>query len=449
MQALSILLLAGSILVAAPVAGVDRAAAEPARCVLVAELDDIVNSGSAGYLTSAVEATGQRGCEALLVVIDTPGGTLDATRQIVQSFLAAPVPVVTFVAPSGARAGSAGMFITLAGHVAAMAPGSNIGAAHPVMLSGEDPDKAGGKQLARKVENDAAAFARAIAEKRKRNVAWAEAAVRESSSLTAVEAEEQRVIDLSAPSRRTLLEQLDGRSVELDTGTVVLRTRGAELVPHDKTIRQRLLAVLGNPNLTYALLMIGLLGLMIEFYNPGGIVAGVIGGTALLLAAIGLNALPVQWGGVVLLVVALGLFAAELWVTSYGLLTLAGLGALLLGSGLLLDRSDPDFFADASVRLSWGVVLPLVGVVAGATGLLAWRNARSRRAPPTTGREALIGARGVALEPIDARGGVVRVQGERWAATSSQPIEADTPIRVIALQGLTLAVARADRKETT
>jgi membrane-bound serine protease (ClpP class) len=442
-------LLVGCLLAALVALGTPAGAGPTGRCVLVAELGDVVNSGTAAHLVDGVAAAERRGCDVFLVVVDTPGGMLDATRVIVQTFLTAPVPVVTYVAPAGARAGSAGMFITLAGHVAAMAPGSNIGAAHPVMLGGGDPERGGGEHMARKVENDTAAFARAIAERRERNVAWAEAAVRDSASATAVEAEEQRVIDLVAPSRRALLEALDGRELQLESRRVVLSTRDAELVVHAMTIQQRVLAVLGNPNLTYALLMIGLLGLMIEFYNPGGVIGGLVGGLSLLLAAIGLNALPVTWGGIALIAVALALFAAELWVTSYGLLTLGGLGALLLGSGLLLDRGDPDFFADASVRLSWGVVLPLAAVIASATGLLASRAAKARKAPPATGREALIGAAGFAAEPIDSHGGNVSVLGERWAAVSDQLIETGAPIRVIGLKGLTLEVQPKGTKESS
>jgi membrane-bound serine protease (ClpP class) len=186
---------------------------------------------------------------------------------------------------------------------------------------------------------------------------------------------------------------------------------------------------------------------LIEFYKPGGFVAGAVGGLSLLLAAIGLNALPVTWGGIALIVIALALFAAELWVTSYGLLSVGGLGALLLGSALLLDRSDPNFFADASVQLSWGVVLPLAFVLAGATGLIATRAARARRAAPVTGREALIGAPGVAVGPIDERGGDVLVLGERWAAVSDAPIDPGKPVRVVARRGLTLAVTSIEREE--
>lgn len=418
------------------------ARAEAAPCAVVAELDDVVNAGTAGYLEDALAAADAQGCQALVVLVDTPGGTLDATRTIVQSFLTAPLPVITYVHPAGARAGSAGMFITLAGHVAAMTPGSNIGAAHPVMGTGQDPEEGGREQLAKKIVNDTAAFARAIAEKRRRNVEWAEAAVRDSLSQTATEAEQSGVIDLLAPSPRALLDSVHGRSVELDGRRVTLDTRGAELRPHAMSIQQRVLAVLGNPNVTYVLLMIGLLGIMMELYNPGIIVGGVVGGLCLLLAAVGLNALPVHWGGIVLLLVAVGLFVAELFVTSYGLLAAAGVGALLLGSALLFDRSDPDFFADASVRLSWGVVAPLAGVVGIAAGGLAWRAAQLRKRAPQVGREALVGAPGVALSAIDAGGGSVRVHGERWHATSDQPIEAGAAVRVVRSEGLTVAVER-------
>ncbi len=408
-------------------------------CVLYAELNGIVNAGTLNYLRSAVLATQSRGCQALLVVIDTPGGTLDATREIVREFLGAKVPIITYVAPAGAHAGSAGMFITLAGHIAAMAPGTNIGAAHPVFAGGQDPEESGGSELARKLENDTAAFARAIAEKRERNVSWSEAAVRKSSSYTAHEAKRDNVIDHVAPSTRELLSTVSGETVALNGRSVRLTTTDAALVHFEMTIQQRVLAVLGNPNLAYLLLMGGLMLILIEFYAPGGFVAGALGAGALLLAAIGLNMLPVNVGGVVLLVIAVGLFVAEFYVTSFGLLALTGLVALLLGSALLLDESDPSFFADASVRLSWGLVIPLALLLAFATFALAWRG-RQLRVSGQRPTDELIGIEGVTLTELREQGGQVRALGERWHAVSKAALGPGVRVRVVGRKGLTLTV---------
>jgi membrane-bound serine protease (ClpP class) len=421
------------------------AAAEPPRagCVLRADLDGVVNGGSADYLASAVEAAAESRCQALLVVIDTPGGMLDATRQIVRSFLEAPVPVITFVAPSGARAGSAGVFITMAGHVAAMAPGTNIGAAHPVVGTGQDPEEAAGEHMAKKVENDAAAFARTIAELRGRNAEWAEKAVRESVSATANEAVRDDVVDLIASSPLELLDALDGRTVQVGGEPFRLATAGAEIRTHEMTIQQRVLTALGDPNLAYLLMMLGFLGIVMELYQPGLIVPGVVGAFALVLAAIGLNALPVNLGGVLLIVAGMGLLVAELFVVSYGLLTLGGLASLVLGAALLIDRSDPDFFADPDVRLHWGAVLPLALVVTSAVALLAWRAGRLRARPITTGAEGLVGAEGLTLGRVDPDRGWVHVHGERWQARAPVALEAGTRIRVVSVSGLVLVVEPA------
>jgi membrane-bound serine protease (ClpP class) len=429
-------------------------------CVLYAELDGIVNAGTASHLLHAIDAAERGRCAVVLVRLDTPGGMLDSTREIVRRFLGSRVPVIVWVAPDGARAGSAGMFITIAAHVAAMAPGSNIGAAHPVLGSGEDPEKAGGKEIARKVENDAAAFARAIAEKRQRNVKWAEAAVRESLSYTAREAKHDNVVDLIASSAGELLDMIDGRTVGAGGRELTLRTRGARLEPFPMTIQERVLDVLGNPNLAYLLLMLGMLGLMVEFYHPGTYIPAGVGLVSLLLAAIGLQMLPVNFGGVVLLAVAVALFVAELFITSHGLLAIGGTLALLLGSALLFDQSDPDFFADRSLRLSWGVVAPLVGVVAVAAVALAWRAARASRLREATGREALLGMQAVVLTPLAAGdAGQVRILGEIWRAKSAdaRPIAAGVEVRVVAIAGLTLTVepnapsskAPTSREQTT
>lgn len=415
-------------------------------CVVRAELRGIVNHGTARYLEAAIDAAAGQGCAAVLVPLDTPGGMVEPTRAIVSAFLDAPVPVVVYVSPAAARAGSAGAFVALAAHVAAMAPGSNIGAAHPVMISGggEKPDE----DLVRKIENDAAALARAIAEQRDRNVEWAESAVRESASITASEALDRDVIDLVATSERDLLDRIDGREIRLaGDREVVLHTAGAEVRDHAMTLQQRALAVLGHPNLAFALMTIGLLAIMIELYTPGFGVAGVVGALSLLLALIGLNVLPVHAGGVILLILAVGFIVAELYVASYGVLALAGVACLLGGAALLLDRSDPDFLADASVRLSFGVVIPLAVVVGLAAVLLGIRASRSRRRVSPTGVEGLTNEIGSTLGPVDPRGGTVRVHGERWNAVSDEMLPMDTPVRVVGVDGLTVRVRRVERPQ--
>jgi membrane-bound serine protease (ClpP class) len=414
-------------------------------CVLEASMDGIVNAGAAEYLESAVAEATTRRCEALLIVIDTPGGMLDETRRIVRTLLGAEVPVLTYVAPSGARAGSAGVFITMAGHVAAMASGTNIGAAHPVTGGGQDPEEAGGKHMAEKVVADTVAFARAVAEERGRNADWAEKAVRESDSVTASQALELKVIDHIAPSRQALLEMVDGTEVRIGDRTVTLATAQASIDVHPMTIRQRALSVLGNPTLAYMLLMIGVLGIMLEIYNPGLLIPGAIGAFALLLAAIGLNALPVNIGAVVLIVIAVGLFVAELFTSTFGLLTLAGFASLVVGASLLIDDADPDFFAEPEVQVAWGVVLPMALVMAGAALVLAWNARRVQQQRSPTGKEGLVGARGRTAGDVGPEGGHVTLQGERWAAEAEAPIPAGRTVRVVAVDGLRLKVEPSDQ----
>lgn len=411
-------------------------------CVLEARLDGVVNAGTADYLASAVQAAEARRC-VLLLTIDTPGGVVEETRSIVQSLLGADVPVITYVSPSGAHAGSAGVFITMAGHIAAMAPGTNIGAAHPVMGGGQDPE-GGGEHMARKVENDVAAFARSIAEQRGRNADWAEKAVRESISASAREAKDDNVVDLVEPSKAALLEAVHGREVQAGEDTVRLATKDAPVESYDMTVKQRALTILGHPTLAYILLMIGALGVMIEIYNPGLIVPGAVGGFALLLAAIGLNALPVNIGAVVLVLLALGLFVAEAFTPTFGLLTLGGLGSLLVGAALLIDKSDPDFFAEPSVGVHWGAVVPLAVVMAGAALALSWNVARMQKKESPTGREGMVGETGHAMTEVGPDGGTIQIHGERWNATSREPIAQGTRVRVRSVEGLQVDVEPAE-----
>lgn len=423
-----------------PEAATLRSQADGPRCVLKARLEGVVTPAMADYLVEAVDAAEAQRCRALLVTTDTPGGMLDATRRIVQAFLGASVPVIVYVQPEGARAGSAGVFITLAAHVAVMAPATNIGAAHPVSLTGGDPGESGGKHMADKVENDAAALVRSIAERRGRNPQWAEAAVRESISATAREALRKNVIDVIAGSQQTLLERLDGRLVRVNGEVVRLQTANAALRDYEMSLQQRAQAILGDPTLSYILLMIGALGVMIEVYNPGIFIPGAVGAFCLLLAAIGLNVLPVNIGAVVLILVAVALFVAESQLPSFGMLTLAGIASLLLGGVLLIDEADPDFYVEPSVAVSWGAIIPMVLLFGGAAAALAWQASRTQPLRSPTGREGLLGERGRARTDIDAADGLVSVHGERWTAVADEPIAAGTYVRVVGTDGLVLRV---------
>lgn len=426
--------------------GAPEVAAEPPRCVVRAELDGVVTSGTADYLEEAIAAGAGR-CEAVLIVIDTPGGALEATRRIVQLVLSAPLPVITYVSPSGARAGSAGMFIVVAGHVAAMAPGSNIGAAHPVLGMGRDPDEAG-QEMARKIENDTAAFARAVAQQRGRNADWAERAVRESLSATATEAVDLGVVERVAASEAALIEALDGQVISLAGGEAKLSLRDAVVVDHAMSFTQRARSIVSNPTLVFILLMIGALGVVMEISSPGLIVPGALGALALILAAIGLDLMPINVGGVVLILVGIGLLIAEIFITSYGALGLGGFLLLVLGSVFLVDRADPDFFADPSFRLSWGAVVPLAAVVAASAATLGLRGRRVRHQRQVTGAESLIGASAVAASAIGPDRGAVRVAGERWRAISRRPIARGQRVSVVDLNGLELVVEPLEAEGT-
>ncbi len=390
----------------------------------------------------AVDEAERQGC-ALLVPLDTPGGMLDETRRIVSAFLDARVPVIVYVSPAAARAGSAGALITMSAHIAAMAPGSNIGAAHPVLgPGGDDPDTAG-EELARKVENDVASMARAIATERQRNVEWAEATVRESVSATASEALELGVIDIVIEPESQLLEMVDETHVQLANGEgVVLRTRGVSPVDHEMTIQESMLTTLGDPNLAYALMMLGMLAIAFELFQPGFGVAGGIGALLLVFGAMGLNMLPVRVGAILLLAAALVLFVAEIYVTSFGLLALAGVGCLFIGGAFLVDRTHPELFADTDVSVSWGVVVPLALVLGASAMALGVSLARMRRRSSPTGVEGLLHTMGVVIRATDIRGndGVVLVNGERWQAISDEPLMAGTNVRVIDIRGLVLHV---------
>ncbi len=425
---------------AAPAPASTPAAAAPPR-VLAAAVKGPITGGTVEYLGAALERARLGGFDALVVTLDTPGGQLDATREIVQAMLASPVPIVVWVGPAGARAGSAGVFLTLAADVAAMHPTSNIGAAHPVTGGGRDVAEEAGKDMAKKVENDTAAFARSVAGARGRNADWAEKAVRESVSVTAEEAVRLKVVDLTAPDVPALLAAIDGRRVGAGAAARTLRTAGAGIEDHQPTVRQRLLGFLADPNVMAILMLVGMLGIGVEFYHPGAIVPGLAGGLCLFLAFLAMRVIPVNVGAVLLLLAGVGLMIAEAYVTAHGLAGLTGAVCVVIGTLFFVDTSSPgDWFDPSMVAVSPWVVWPTPVALAALLGFMGWKVVRARRGPLQLGAPALVGAPGEALSDIDAVAGEAFVHGEYWQARSAQPLPRGARVRVVGVEGLVVTV---------
>jgi membrane-bound serine protease (ClpP class) len=369
-----------------------------------------------------------------VIELNTPGGLYETTQKIVTRILNARVPVVVYVSPAGGWAASAGTFITIAAHVAAMAPGSRLGAAHPVGLGGETDASTPEMQ---KITEDAAAWVRSIAQARGRDPAKAEAAVRESRSYTDVEALEGKLIDLRAKDLADLLSQLDGRRVTLQGGReMVLDTVPAFPVRTEMNWVEQFLLAITNPSLAYVLMTVGLLGLVMELYHPGAVFPGVIGGISLLLALYGLGTLNAYWGGILLIVLAFALFAAEAFTPSFGLLTAGGLASLVLGSFLLFSRGSP------FPPISLGLIFGMAGALTAFFALMVGAVVRGQKRQVVTGKEALVGAVGRALTDL-APEGTVLVEGERWHSSSEDgPVEAGAEVVITAIEGLKLKVRR-------
>ena len=401
--------------------------------VAMVDLDGAITPVSARLLTASLERARAEGAQALIVRLNTPGGLERSMRSMAQTILNSEIPVIVYVAPTGARAASAGVFITLAAHVAAMATATNIGAAHPVTIGGGDT----GKEMGKKIENDAAAFARTLATERGHNVDWAERAVRSSVSITEREALKLKVIDLVAENVPDLLAKVDGRTVKTARGPVTLETRGAQVRLIENRFRDRLLALITDPNIAYILMMIGMLGIFFELQNPGVVLPGVIGGIALILAFFAFQSLPINWAGVLLILFGVGLLIAEIKIASHGVLTAGGVVAMVLGSFMLYEAPELGF------RVSWTVILPTVGATA---GLVAWAvsaGVRAMRRRPVTGSAGMIGRLAVARSVLEPEGQVT-VDGEIWSAVSEGgAIPAGEKVRVTAVEGLTLKVSRA------
>jgi membrane-bound serine protease (ClpP class) len=410
-----------------------REAAGAVQPVAMIDLDGAITPVTARLLTAAIERAQTDRAQALIVRLNTPGGLERSMRTMAQTILNSEIPVIVYVAPTGARAASAGVFITMAAHVAAMAPATNIGAAHPVAIGGGET----GKEMGKKIANDAAAFARSLAAERGRNVEWAEKAVRASVSVTEREAVKLKVVDLIADSVPDLLAKVDGRTVKTTRGPVTLATRDAPVKLIEIRFRDRFLALITDPNIAYILMMVGMLGIFFELQNPGAILPGVIGGISLILAFFAFQSLPINWAGVLLILFGVALLIAEIKIVSHGILTAGGIVAMVLGSFMLYDAPEVGF------RVSWTVILPTVGAMG---GLVAWAVSAGVRAMmkrPETGSAGMIGRVAVARSALGPEG-QVQVDGEIWRAVSEGGvIPAGEKVRVTAVDGLTLTVSRA------
>jgi membrane-bound serine protease (ClpP class) len=400
----------------------------PAVCragdVLVLNVTDAISPGTADTIQQAIQKAGREKAGCLIIVLDTPGGLAESMRDIVKAMYESPVAVVVFVSPSGARAASAGVMITLAADIAAMAPGTNIGAAHPVGVGGGNVEG----PMADKVVNDMVAQVKSIAAQRGRNAEWAEKAVRESAAVTEAEALDLKVIDLVAKDIDDLIAQINGRQV---AGKGRLDLDGARQKVLEEGIRSRILKIISDPNIAYILLMIGLAGLYFELAHPGAVFPGVVGGMALVMAFYSLKTLPVNVAGILMILLALVFFILEMKITSYGLLSLAGIGSLLMGSLMLFEGSR--------VALSLQVLIGTVGVAGGFFAIVAALVFKAQTGQARTGESGLMGQIGsvkVALNPE----GKVFVHGELWAARADTAIEAGQKVRVVGVNGLVLQV---------
>lgn len=433
-----------------------------AKTVRIVQLSihDAIGPATSDYFERSLDQAADSGVDAVLISLDTPGGLDSSMRDMIKKIIASPIPVITYVNPGGARAASAGTYLLYASHVAAMTPGTNLGAATPVNLIGANPpdgdsDKKSGPDqrvkdhpakpelknpMAHKVVNDAVAYIRSLAEMRGRNAEWAELAVREAASLTAQQALQLKVIDIVADSREELLGQLNQRTVNVLGRKVTLHTRDALIEPVEPDWRSELLAVITNPNIAYILMLVGVYGLVFEFSNPGSVIPGTVGGICLLLALFSFQILPINYAGMALILLGIGLMIAETFVPSIGILGFGGLTAFVIGSVILMDTDAPGF----------GINPALVGAFALSSAvffmLAMGMVVKSRAKPVVTGHQELLGITGVALTDFSGSG-QVRIHSEIWQAHSDRVLKKNQPVRVIDRDGLILKVTSIDQRE--
>jgi membrane-bound serine protease (ClpP class) len=407
------------------------------RQVHVISITGPINPVAAEYILDSVDEATDAKAEGLIIELDTPGGLMESTHIITKAMLASEIPIVIYVSPSGARAASAGVFMTYAAHLAAMAPSTNIGAAHPVNMGGGKADSA--NTMMEKVTNDAVAQIKAVAEKRGRNVAWAEEAVRKSVSITEKEALAKNVINFIAPNLDSLLITMNGREVELVNRKAKMQTAGAKIIRHEMSWRHKLLDKISDPNIAYLLLMLGIYGIFFELSNPGAILPGVVGGIFLILAFYALQTLPVNWAGLLLILFAIILFILEVKVTSFGILTIGGVVAMFLGSVMLFNR--PPTILEPAVKVSLQVIIVATLATAAFFAVVLGLVVKAHQQQATTGREGMLGEIGAALTAI-APEGRVQVHGEIWHAHSEAPIEKGQPIKVVGVKGLQVKVEK-------
>ncbi len=393
-------------------------------------IDGIIGPQTSRFILRSVRDA--QGAEALIIQLDTPGGLLKSTEEITRAILNAPLPVIVYIAPRGARAASAGVFITYSSHVAVMAPATHLGAATPVSVGGEGekPDAT----MARKVTNDAVANLRAMARRRGRNAEWGEKAIREAVSITEEDAVRLKVVDLVADDINDLLRKVDGRRAETERGTVTLRTARARIIAREMDVTERFLGMLSDPNIGFILMNLGILGVLVELYNPGAVLPGVVGGIALILGLASFAILEVNAAGLLLILFAVLLFIADIKVPGHGVLTVGGVIAFVFGAILLTERQIPVLQISLRLIISVAVILAGFFLVAVSAGL------RAQRGAPRSGGERLVGAVGVARSRLDPDG-QVHVQGEVWTAVSvGGPVEEGQSVRVVALDGLRVRV---------
>ena len=402
------------------------------RAVLVITVDGVINPVTSEFIEKSIKRAQKSDFSAMVIELDTPGGLDTSMRKIIKAINGSEVPVIVFVAPSGARAASAGVFITMAAHVAAMAPGTNIGAAHPVGMGGKMD-----KTMVEKVTNDAVAYIRSIAERRGRNADWAEEAVRKSVSVSAREALKLKVVDLIALNLNELLEKVDGKKVQTVSGLKILHTKDARIVRGEMSLRLRILGIISNPNVAYILMLLGFYGLFFEITNPGAIFPGVVGAICLVLAFYSFQTLPVNYAGLLLIVFAIIMFVLEVKVVSHGVLTIGGIVSMVIGSLMLFESSSPFLKLSLYLVISAALMTALFFTLTVGLAVRAWRR------KPVTGIEGLTGLEGVAHTDI-FKDGMTLVHGEYWRAYSDEPVRKGEKVKVLSVEGLRLHVRKID-----